>query len=337
MTGRGLAPLAAALVALASTSSLARAQSTPAPPAQGSATDARALAEMLFFTARGLMEAGRYPEACAKLTESYRLDPAAGTLLNLAVCNEKVGKIASAWGEFRDSLAEAKRMNRPDRVELASARIKVIEPELPFLAIGVPPPVRAIRGLEITRNGIPIQSAAWDTELPVDPGSVEVVEKAPGYKPRTLHVTVTNRQHAKLDAIPLELAPVERPPVSFWTGKRTAGALLLIAGAGAAVGGSIFGITAENDKKNSDASCPSYLGLRCTQAGLDDMSSARTAAWISDVAFGLAAVGVGLGAYFFFTGGGQERAATASAGATGWHWLVSGGPRGAEGLLRHSF
>jgi tetratricopeptide (TPR) repeat protein len=330
-----LAIAAASCVALASVSSPAGAQQ--AQGGQPVATDTRALAETLFFTARGLMEAGRYPEACAKLSESYRLDPAAGTLLNLAVCNQKIGKIASAWGEFRDAQAEARRMSRSDREQLASDAIKVLEPELPFLAIEVPPQVRAVHGLEILRNGIPIQGAAWDTELPVDPGDVEVVERAPGYKPKTLHVSVANKQHAKLDAVPLELAPIERPPVPFWTGRRTAGALLLVAGVGAAAGGAAFGLAAENYKKNSDTNCPSYLGLRCTQAGIDDMSNARTAAWLSDVAFGLAAVGVGVGAYFFFTAGGQERSVAASASATAWQWTVSGGPRSAQGLLMHSF
>jgi hypothetical protein len=335
MRGR-LALAIASCVAAASMSAPAAAQT--APPGQPIATDTRALAETLFFTARGLMEAGRYPEACAKLSESYRLDPAAGTLLNLAVCNQKIGKIASAWGEFRDAQADARRMNRPDRETLAGDAIKLLEPELPFLEIKVPPLVRAIRGLEIMRNGIPIQGAAWDTELPVDPGDVEVVEKAPGYKPKTLHVTVANKEHASLEAVPLELAPIERPPVAFWTGRRAAGLLVFVAGAGAAVGGSLFGLAAENDKKNSDASCPIYYGtMRCNQTGLDAMSSARTAAWISDVGFGLAAVGVGLGTYLFFTAGGQERPATTASSPTGWQWLVSGGPRSAEGLLSHSF
>ncbi|HEY6459440.1 MAG TPA: hypothetical protein VIY73_04790, partial [Polyangiaceae bacterium] len=163
----------AATPAFAQSPSPAPAPAAPAGP-QPAATDTRALAETLFFTARGLMEAGRYAEACGKLNESYRLDPAAGTLLNLAVCNEKIGKIASAWGEFRDAQAEARRMNRPDREQLASDRIKAIEPELPFLTVTVPPAVRALRGVEISRNGIPLQSAAWDTDLPVDPGEVEL-------------------------------------------------------------------------------------------------------------------------------------------------------------------
>lgn len=338
MKGRAARLLAPCITSVAFAASPAVAQQPPPPsPAQPSATDARALAETLFFTARGLMEAGRYAEACGKLNESYRLDPAAGTLLNLAVCNEKIGKVASAWGEFRDAFAEARRMNRPDREQLASEHIKVLEPELPFLTVTVPPAVRGIRGIEITRNGIPLQSAAWDTDLPVDPGDVEVIERAPGYKPKTLHVTLAPKQHAAIAAEPLELAPIERPPAPFWTAKRTTGFALIAGGVVAAGAGAFFGVRATNEKNSSDQSCPKdALGnLRCTQSGVDDMNQAKTSAWVSDIAIGVGVVAVGLGSYFFFTGGHREDATRAAAGS--WTWNVGATPKGAAGWLSRSF
>ena len=222
---------------------------------------------------------------------SYRLDAAAGTLLNLAVCNEKIGKLASAWGEFRDAASEARRMNRPDREQLATDRIKVIEPELPFLAVSVPPLVRTVRGLEITRNGIPLQSAAWDTELPVDPGDVEVLERAPGYKPKTLHITMAAKQHATLTALPLELAPIERPPLPFWTARRTTGFALMAGGVVAAGVGAFFGVQATNQKKDSDGQCPNYFGdLRCNADGCR-----RHEPGAKDVGVDLTTPGFGLG------------------------------------------
>jgi hypothetical protein len=325
--------LAASFLSIASVSvHSARAQTPPPAPQPASATDARALAETLFFTARGLMEAGRYAEACGKLSESYRLDAAPGTLLNLAVCNEKIGKTASAWGEFRDALADARRMNRPDREKLATEHIATLEPDLSYLTISVPPLVRVVRGVEVLRNGVPLQAAAWDTDLPVDPGEVEVVERAPLYKPKTLHVTVAAKQHATLAAVPLELAPIERPPVAFWTGKRTTGVVLAVLGVAAAGGASAFGILATNDKKKSDDNCPTYAGdLRCKQAGVDAMTKANTEAWLSNIGFGLAAVGVGLGAYFFFSGGAQEQPPPTVS------WAVSGGPGSAMGMLTGRF
>jgi tetratricopeptide (TPR) repeat protein len=336
LAARFVVPAVAAAV-LAAGSAAAQ---TPPPPAQGSATDNRALAEMLFFTARGMMEAGRYPEACAKLTESYRLDPAAGTLLNLAVCDQKQGKIASAWGEFRQSIAEARKANRPDREQLATDALAAVEPELPFLTITVPDAVRKVPGLVISRNGVPLNAAAWNTELPVDPGDVEIEETARDYKPKNLTIKIVNKQHATLSAEPLELAPIFRPPPPFWTTQRTVGAILFGAGVLAAGAGSYFGVVAINDKKNSDAACPNDLAgqQRCTQSGVDNMNNASTAAWISDVSLGVAGAAALVGAYLFITGGQKEEASPTPSAADGsWSVRVGAGPRGATGLLTKSF
>lgn len=322
---------------------VAAAQTPTEPTEPGSTatsqTDRRALAEMLFFTARGLMDAGRYPEACAKLTESYRLDPAAGTLLNLAVCNEKIGRIASAWGEFHDSISEARRANRPDREQLATDHLKVIEPELPFLTIKVPAELRAIPGLEISRNGVPLQAAAWDTDLPVDPGRVEVIERAPGYKPKMLYVAVANKEHASLTAEPLELAPIVRPPPPFWTTKREIGAVLFGVGLVAAGVGTYFGIQAINDKKSSDSGCQNDLAgvQRCTPQAVNSMNSAITEAWVADFTIGAGAAAGLVGAVLFATGGAKESPLPAGTIGSGWSWRLSVGPRATGGLITKSF
>jgi hypothetical protein len=314
----------------------------PANPSSGASTDTRALAETLFFTARGMMEAGRYAEACPKLTESYRLDAAAGTLLNLAVCHQKVGKIASAWGEFREALADARKAGRPDREKLAADAIAVLEPDLPFLTITVPDAVRKTPGVVISRNGVPLNPAAWNTELPVDPGNVEIEERAPLYKPKNLTLQIANKQHSTIAAEPLELAPVEKPPPVFWTSQRTWGAVLFGAGVLSAGAGTFFGVQALNDKNNSDANCKNDLAgnQRCNQTGVDSMNSANTAAWISDITFGAAGVAALVGAYLFVTGGEKEEASPAAGGVSAsaqWSFDVGAGPRGVHGALTRSF
>jgi hypothetical protein len=314
-----------------------------AGPGGGSATDNRALAEMLFFTARGLVEAGRYPEACAKFGESYRLDPAAGTLLNLAVCHQKEGKIASAWGEFRQSIADARKNNRPDREKIAADGIAAIEPDLPFLTITVPDAVRKIPGLVISRNGVPLNAAAWSTELPVDPGQVEVEERAPDYKPKNLTLTIANKQHSTIAAEPLELAPIFRPPPPFWTTKRTVGGLLFVGGVIAAGVGTYFGVEAISDVNSSNNNCKNDLAgvQRCNQAGVNSMNSASTEAWVADFTIGAGAVLGVIGAYLFVTGGagGQEGSPSAAMPPQAWNWTwrMTGGPHSAGGVLSTAF
>jgi hypothetical protein len=46
------------------------------------------LAEALFHDGKAQMKKGNYAAACPKLAESYKQDPATGTLLALAVCQD---------------------------------------------------------------------------------------------------------------------------------------------------------------------------------------------------------------------------------------------------------
>src|SRR5258708_3181546 len=87
-----------------------------------------ALAEMLYRQGRALIGEGKVSEACPKFAESYRLDAATGTLLNLALCHEIEGKLATAWLEFSRAVALARRDRRHDRVRFAQERLAVIEP-----------------------------------------------------------------------------------------------------------------------------------------------------------------------------------------------------------------
>jgi hypothetical protein len=307
----------------------------------GSTTDKRAVAEMLFYTARGLMEANKFAQACKKFEESYRLDPAAGTLLNLAVCHEKEGKIASAWGEYRQAEAEARRANRPDREQLAREAVAKIAPDLPYLTIIVPKEAR-VAGLKVHRNGVPLEDGAWETELPIDPGANEITAVAPLYRTETKTVTLEKRQHLSVTLEPLVLAPVVRPPPPFWTSTRTLGLTTIAGGVVAAGVGAVFGVMAINSKSKSDQSCPTMDGqLRCTTAGANDMSTAQTQAWVADVGIGVGAAAIVTGAVLMLTGGAHEESGGAQPSASrplaAWGFRVTGGPQGGLGLLTRSF
>jgi hypothetical protein len=90
----------------------------------------KATAQALFEDALQLMGAKRYREACPKLEESERLDPALGTRFRLSECDEAVGRLASAWAGFLEVADLAHGSGQTDRENVARARAASIEPKL---------------------------------------------------------------------------------------------------------------------------------------------------------------------------------------------------------------
>jgi tetratricopeptide (TPR) repeat protein len=92
-----------------------------------------ATAEALFRQGRQSMESKNYPDACQKFAESQKLDPAAGTAMNLATCEEKLGKLASAWQHWKEAIDVLPA--KDDRIVFARSRVEELEKKLPRLQV----------------------------------------------------------------------------------------------------------------------------------------------------------------------------------------------------------
>lgn len=170
-----------------------------------------AVAEALYRQARDLMAAGKYDEACPKFAESQRLDPATGTLLNLAACHEKQGKLASAWLEYSDAMVAARRDAREDRVDYARERVAELEPKLSRLTIVLAADAD-VPGLALELDGASIGRAVVGAATPVDPGEHRVRASAPGKKPQIFSVQIAAvADQQSLTVGRLEDAPPEAP------------------------------------------------------------------------------------------------------------------------------
>jgi len=131
------------------------------------ASAAESEAERLFREGRAAMLEGRFDEACPMITESQRLEPHVGTLLNLAACHERQGKIGSAWVEYQKVLTAARAEGQADRARLAEQRIAAIEPRVPWLRLSLR---SAQADVVVKLDGGEVAPAALGTEMPVDPG-----------------------------------------------------------------------------------------------------------------------------------------------------------------------
>lgn len=170
----------------------------------------RALATSLFRAGRELSAAGKTREACEKFAESQRLDPAAGTLLNLAICHEELGLLATAWAELNDSLALALRDGRADREEIARAHLGALEPRLPRVTVELEdrdPPA----DLAVSLDDVVLRPAALWTPIPVDPGAHRLVARAKGRRAFELRFGAVEAQSQTL-AVPVLAAEPEPPP-----------------------------------------------------------------------------------------------------------------------------
>jgi hypothetical protein len=173
----------------------------------------RTRATQLFRDARALMAEKRYAEACGMLEESQRLDPAGGTLLNVALCHELQGRAATAWSEFKEAMRVAQRDHRPDREAAAEGHVRALEPHLARLVIEVPPDAR-VRGVVVRRDGAEVAAADWGAAVPVDPGDHVVEAEAPGRTPWRATISVGGEGDSPTVRIPVlePPPPVPSPP-----------------------------------------------------------------------------------------------------------------------------
>jgi hypothetical protein len=293
-----------------------------ASPAWSQTAQEQALAEALFRDGRELLERGEYAAACGKLGESYRLDPASGTLLNLALCHEQEGKLATAWVEYQNALARVRREGSEERISFARDAIARVEPRVPRVRIEV----TETEGQAITveLDGTPLGRAAWGGEMPVDPGTVYIRATAREHRPYEAELTIVAGQvlTAKIPALVREAGPaplqatasshVENPrpaaPVSKTSesapsmtndNRRVTAYVATGAGVLGVAAGTYFGIVAILQKQESDPKCPG--GVCETDEDLSLYQTAQLNANLSNVGFGLGLVGLGVGAYLFLT------------------------------------
>jgi hypothetical protein len=295
-----------------------------AQPAAPSPSD-KALAETFFRDGRALMTAGKTPEACAKFSESQRLDPQIGTELNLALCHEADGKTASAWAEFDEVAEQATRPADKGRGDFARQHAHDLEKKLSRvrLVVAKPGPDMAVKV-----DGRALSTSVWGTPFPIDPGDHTVEASATGKKPWTQSFRVApGPSTADLGVPPLEDAGSAAPAVvpaappapvpalqqapspgasspppppadakPSGSGGKTVGFILAGIGVVGIGAGSVFGIMtfSKNGTANDNCKLP---GGKCTQAGVDAGNAASTDAAISTVAFGVGVVSLAVGTF----------------------------------------
>lgn len=263
-------------------------------------------AESLFVEGRRLMKAKRYAEACDKFESSQALDPAVGTLMNLADCNVRINRTASAWAQFREAAAIARGTGDRRRGGVAAQRAAALLPTLARLRVvtgALPAGVTFV--IRVNERDLPV--AAWNTAMPVDPGAQAVVVTGSGYTAWTTRAQAAGSSEttvvvsvpvkvAQVDAPTLEQAAAspalnasgaiapppheERSYTSVWVAAGVTGTALVVGG--------VFGYLANDSWNTVSSECVQSGG--CTTSERNAAKDARSAGTISTIAFASAGV-----------------------------------------------
>ena len=269
-----------------------------ARPAQAQTTDEKA-AQKAYDEGMKLLDRGKVAEACPKLEESQRLDPAMGTQFRLAECWEKLGRTASAWALFRQVVSEAQAAGRNDRAAVSTTRAAALEARLTRILIIVAPSAK-VPGLIVRRDGAVVDEAQWGRGVAVDPGDHVISATAPGKKSweqsqaarsGTVEITVPSLEPGdgatgpEAPSVPVVATPEEPsgPHRSVVPGVALGGVALAGLGAGIAL------VVAANGKSDEAAMTRAgLLGGSCNVASPDCTAlagSARAAGTLSNAAF----------------------------------------------------
>jgi hypothetical protein len=167
-------------------------------------------AEEVFQQGRTLLAEGKYAEACKAFEMSQKEDPASGTLLALAYCQELSGLLASAWANYRAAAELAQREGHSDRRDAAADQSRVLMDRVSVLTIVVPPTIAGEPGLKVTLDGAEVARSSFGTALPVNGGTYRVAATV-GQTSWTATVSVENERDKKTIVVEL-LPPREAAP-----------------------------------------------------------------------------------------------------------------------------
>ena len=150
-------------------------------------------ADQLFNHAKAAMARGELQLACAELAESQRLDPAPGTLLNLAKCEEKQNKVASAHAHVAEALRTLPKGD--SREAYAKKQLADLDDRAPRLTVFLAEEAATMSDVHVTCDDAEV---ALGAPLRLNPGTHVVVVRLEGHDTTRESLTLAERESVPL-------------------------------------------------------------------------------------------------------------------------------------------
>jgi len=249
--------------------------------------------------ARGLaLRETNLEQSCTLFRQSLVKNPQAiGTLMNVALCDEKLGKIASAVERFSEARDRANEGNLPEYATEAETHIRALSGDIPKVTIRFLGERPAGTRILIGERVIAPELYAENKQVNVDPGELVIVVSAPGRLAYETKMLINKTEEKAIEV------PELKKGVTVKSSRRTIGLVTTAAGGAAIVTSLVLGLVANNIyDKNYDKGCNAADGDDVCDA--EEQSQTERARTIGTVGTVVAVVGVaatGVGLYLWLT------------------------------------
>jgi len=268
-------------------------QQTQASGQEDTNASGRKEAEGAFVRGREAMRTGDYERACRWFAASDRVAPAPGTVLNLALCEERLGHLSASEEHFARFLILAP--PHDDRREIVVANLEALRVRIPRLVVRAPLSEHAGARLEL--DGRALSPGELGVPLALDPGEHELAFSVPGRSAARTRFVATEMRTVERALEPGPLLSPERVAMPVRSSSPPIAAHVLTGiGAASLVTSLVSALFILREKQVVGHECTDSL---CSETGLEAARMGQTLDRVATISFAAGLAGVGAGAYLY--------------------------------------
>lgn len=274
----------------------------------GAGGDEIKLAREQFGQALSLQTGGDWAGALALLKEVAAVKPTPEVRFNIAVCEERLGRLVAALGDYELAATDAQAEKSEQVGQEVDARLEALKARLPRVV------VQRGAGADsatISLDGVSLGDSVLNIPLPSDPGPHVVEAKALGFRPFKHSFRVAEQQTStvlvKLEPEPEpEPTKADEPPPpgarQAAQGTRTAGFVVGGVGIASLLGSGTLFLLRQSTISDLDKQCGANRQT-CPDSSRSTVDRGKLYTTLGDVTLAVGAVGLGLGAALVIAGG----------------------------------
>ena len=257
-----------------------------------------ATARDLFARAESDEDAGLWADALDKLHRAGSVKMTPGIRFHVALCEERLGRLAAALGDYVAAQDAAREGSNKDVLEAVGEPLAELRARVPTITLRLPADVN---DAVISLDGAPVAPGSMGALLPVDTGVHTLDAHAPNRAPFSATVSVVEKQAVSIDVLlpplpsPVGTAPLAPRRAPQDKDASRAKALVASAGALALVGFGVGAFFVAGAKQSAaEAQCEGLVSCEGLRGPVRTWDALALTGWI-------AGAGAGAFAVYFWT------------------------------------